>query len=241
MTYFEVLTALALVHFVRNGVDHVVVEMGFGGSADATNIFEDSNVDATIVCPIEKEHEEVFGTDLNQIVESEMECVSLGRPVVLSKQWIPEVQKRLLEICETRGCPVLNDSESISVNHRSDVETETSIFQVLDVRLDGQYSRNGEAISFEDIHSRMIGSHQRENIKTALMACHLLSKSGWKFDVDSTKCAIENTFLPGRFQVLFLIMSLLRCLNRSFDHLLRNGSFWMVLIHNMHAELSFKL
>lgn len=44
VTYFEVLTALALHHFAESGVEYTILEAGLGGAHDATNVFEPAQV-----------------------------------------------------------------------------------------------------------------------------------------------------------------------------------------------------
>ena len=40
LTTFELITALAFLHFARQGAEFAVVEVGLGGRLDATNVIE---------------------------------------------------------------------------------------------------------------------------------------------------------------------------------------------------------
>jgi dihydrofolate synthase/folylpolyglutamate synthase len=43
MSYFEFLTAMAFLHFRRQGIDIAVLEVGMGGRLDATNVVAPSS------------------------------------------------------------------------------------------------------------------------------------------------------------------------------------------------------
>ena len=64
LTYFEVLTALALVYFAANKVDIVVLETGLGGRFDATNAV-DSHI--AVITPISFDHQHLLGKTLAAI------------------------------------------------------------------------------------------------------------------------------------------------------------------------------
>ena len=64
VTYYEVLTALAVSHFAATQCDIVVLETGLGGRLDATNIFETSVCGIT---PVGMEHTAILGDTLGAI------------------------------------------------------------------------------------------------------------------------------------------------------------------------------
>lgn len=57
-TYFEALTAVALLHFRNKNVDHAVLEVGLGGRCDATNVVDAA---VTVITNVAKEHERFLG------------------------------------------------------------------------------------------------------------------------------------------------------------------------------------
>src|SRR3990172_4146234 len=64
VTYFEVLTAVAFLHFFRMKVDIAVLEVGLGGRLDATNIVKPV---ASVISNISLEHREYLGNRLTDI------------------------------------------------------------------------------------------------------------------------------------------------------------------------------
>ena len=67
MTYFEIVTMLALLEFREQGVTHAVIEVGMGGRLDATNILPGENVLCTAIVSIGRDHCDILGNDLNDI------------------------------------------------------------------------------------------------------------------------------------------------------------------------------
>ena len=64
LTYFEVLTVIALAYFKDHGVDYVVLETGLGGRLDATNVV-DSLV--AVITPISLDHMHILGKTIKAI------------------------------------------------------------------------------------------------------------------------------------------------------------------------------
>ena len=64
LTYFEYITALAFIYFVKNKTDIVVLETGLGGRFDATNIVTPL---VSLITSINLDHTEVLGKTLKEI------------------------------------------------------------------------------------------------------------------------------------------------------------------------------
>src|SRR5665811_494072 len=99
MTYFEVLVAVAYAAFADAPVDVAVVEVGMGGSWDATNV-----VDATVavVTPIALDHERFLGSSLEDIATEKAGIIKAGSAVVSALQE-PEVAQILIERAQEVG------------------------------------------------------------------------------------------------------------------------------------------
>ena len=64
MSFFEVLTAMAIWKFADTPVDVAIVEVGMGGLWDATNVL---NADAAIIGPVDMDHMQWLGDTVEQI------------------------------------------------------------------------------------------------------------------------------------------------------------------------------
>ncbi|GKZ00188.1 hypothetical protein MPSEU_000971800 [Mayamaea pseudoterrestris] len=97
-TFFELTTALAMLHFHAQQVDAVVLETGLGGRLDATNIL--TNPALTIVTSIGLEHTRILGDTLAKIATEKAGIFKAGRPVLVGP-----VASSIAEVDETlRAC-----------------------------------------------------------------------------------------------------------------------------------------
>lgn len=83
LTYFEILTILALKYFVDEKVDYVVLEVGLGGRLDATNIV---NPVLSVLTTVELEHTDVLGDTMEKILNEKLGIVKDGVPVLIGYQ-----------------------------------------------------------------------------------------------------------------------------------------------------------
>ncbi len=84
LTYFEVLTFMVLIYFVEVGAGFVVLEVGMGGRLDATNVV--SNKLVTVLTRVEKEHQEVLGESVEEILGEQLGIGQEGTPWVIGAQ-----------------------------------------------------------------------------------------------------------------------------------------------------------
>jgi dihydrofolate synthase/folylpolyglutamate synthase len=63
-TFFEIVTALAFLHFKNRTVDYAVVEVGLGGRFDATNVVSPL---VSVITNISLEHTDILGKDIASI------------------------------------------------------------------------------------------------------------------------------------------------------------------------------
>lgn len=103
LTYFEFLTALALLIFRDERVDVAVLEAGLGGRHDATTA-----VAADLLCftPIALDHKDVLGPSLGHIAADKAGAVRGPAPIRAAVQF-PEAARRLEEAARAHGAPLL--------------------------------------------------------------------------------------------------------------------------------------
>ena len=92
MTYFEVLVALAYTAFADAPVDVAIVEVGMGGSWDATNVVE---ADVAVITPIGVDHQHFLGDSVLDIAREKSGIIHPGAIAVSAPQG-PEVAEAAL-------------------------------------------------------------------------------------------------------------------------------------------------
>ncbi len=78
-SYFEVMTAIAFLYFKKKKCDYVVLEVGLGGSFDATNIIKRPEI--TIINLIDHDHVNILGKKLTTIAKEKSAIIKPGTTV----------------------------------------------------------------------------------------------------------------------------------------------------------------
>jgi dihydrofolate synthase/folylpolyglutamate synthase len=100
-TFFEITTALALIHFKERDCEVIALETGLGGRLDATNAVEPV---VSVITPIGYDHQTWLGTTLEEIAGEKAGIIKARVPVVSAMQE-PAAEKVLRARaagCETR-------------------------------------------------------------------------------------------------------------------------------------------
>lgn len=110
LSYFELMTAAAFLYFSRNKTDLAVIEAGLGGARDATNAVDG---DLCVFTPITKEHADIIGPRLKDIVLEKSGIIKIKSKVICSAKnkgkiafWIKKKSKKTnkdFEIVEEYG------------------------------------------------------------------------------------------------------------------------------------------
>lgn len=102
ITWFEIVTATALLHFARTAVDVAVVEVGLGGRLDATNVL---TPEVSVITSLSLDHTQLLGDTLSQIAFEKGGIIKPGIPVVVAAQK-PEALETLEAIAAERNAPI---------------------------------------------------------------------------------------------------------------------------------------
>ena len=94
-TFFEITTALALIHFKERACEVIVLETGLGGRLDATNAVEPV---VSVITPIGYDHQAWLGNSLEEIAGEKAGIIKARVPVVSAPQ---EASRRESDPCAT--------------------------------------------------------------------------------------------------------------------------------------------
>ena len=103
-SYFELLTALALLAFRQAGVQWWILECGLGGRFDATNALEDHEL--AIITSVDLDHTHVLGNSLEAIAADKAGIARRGRPLLLLDERF-EVEQAVRRVCIDLGANLL--------------------------------------------------------------------------------------------------------------------------------------
>ncbi|MFI3262332.1 MAG: folylpolyglutamate synthase/dihydrofolate synthase family protein [Rikenellaceae bacterium] len=188
-SFFEVTTALAFDYFRAQKVDITVIEVGLGGSFDATNII---NPILSVITNISKDHTSILGNTLAEIAEQKAGIIKQNVPVVLGES-------------DSQILPVF---ERISKEKGSSLTVADSCFSVTDSRVMSNCrffeisSNEGEKLS---LICELTGEAQKKNILTICAAYEVL-KGELNLTLSDLQRGVEKcstaTNLKGRWQTL---------------------------------------
>lgn len=180
---FEMLAATAFQTFKDSHppLDVAVIEVGMGGSTDATNVCPNPLV--TAIASIDMDHQAFLGNTIEEIATVKAGIIKHDRPCILAPQNYPEAAEAVRTVAEQQEAPVIEVSSSA-------------------ISTDGisQFSFRGTSI---DVRLPLLGSYQGANAATAVSAVEALCQSielekAARITPATVKTGLESTRWPGR-------------------------------------------
>ncbi len=115
MTFFEVMTGLGFEAFAQAPVDVAVVEVGLGGTWDATSV---ADADVAVICPIDLDHTHLLGDTLEEIATEKAGIIKPGSIAVVARQH-PEVDAVIAARAAEVGARVLREGVDFGLIDRT--------------------------------------------------------------------------------------------------------------------------
>ncbi|HET7499778.1 MAG TPA: cyanophycin synthetase [Kofleriaceae bacterium] len=103
LTFFEQLTAIAMVAIADAAVDVSVLEVGLGGRLDATNVVDPA---VCVVTGVALDHEAILGGTLDRIAAEKAGIWKPGRPAIVGASGLAEAVPVLVAAAHAAGAPV---------------------------------------------------------------------------------------------------------------------------------------
>jgi dihydrofolate synthase/folylpolyglutamate synthase len=114
LTFFEQITAMAMLAIAEAGVDVTVLEVGLGGRLDATNIVEPA---VAVVTGVALDHEAILGDTVARIAAEKAGIWKPGRPAIIGASGLAEAVPLLAEAARAAGARprVIGDADVAAV------------------------------------------------------------------------------------------------------------------------------
>lgn len=188
MSFFEVLTTMAIWAFADAPVDVAVVEVGMGGLWDATNVMD---ADAAIIGPVGMDHMQWLGDTVEKIATEKAGIIKPGSTAIIGPQEHESVSRILEDTAHGKeGTTLLRDGEELQVLSRIPAVGG----QVVTLR-----TPNGE---YEEVPISLFGEHQAHNALAALAAAEVVIPVNGMLDSDLVAEAFSGVKVPGRIEVI---------------------------------------
>lgn len=185
LSFFELVVAMGYAAFADAPVDVAIVEVGMGGSWDATNV---ADGDVAVITPIAVDHARYLGDRAEEIAVEKSGIIKPGATVVSADQSV-EVMAELLRRAAEVGATVLTEGIDFGVVSRVPAVGG----QLVTLRgLRGEYT---------DVFLPLYGAHQAQNAALALAAVEAFSGEE-ALAAEMVAEAFAGVTSPGRLEVV---------------------------------------
>lgn len=182
LSFFEIMTAMALVYFSRKKVEVALLEVGIGGLLDTTNVV---NSTMSVITSIGMDHEEMLGNTLEEIAIQKTGIFKQNQAVVLGN-----LPSEALQVAEVVGKAYNCDIHQFEREFRIEPFEKGLVFTNTDTQIHISYLN-------------LKGKYQLENAAVAL-ECFLRFEEKLQFPIELS--AIQESFQtvtwPGRMEVV---------------------------------------
>jgi dihydrofolate synthase/folylpolyglutamate synthase len=212
-TWFEVVTAMAMVHFSRNRVAVAVLETGLGGRLDATNVCDPF---VSVITSVSLDHTAQLGRTVTAIAREKAGIVKPGRPVVSGVR-TAAAARVVAAAADAAGARLYRLGKDFRIRlHREPTPAADGRGRAAPDRAaaTGQTALAGPSLSIDlGLLSQsgerphiyrlgMAGTHQADNAALAVAAVRLLEPHGFPVDSHAIGEGLASVRLPARVELI---------------------------------------
>ena len=186
-TFFEHVTAIALLAFREAQVELAILETGLGGRLDSTTA---AGATVVAITPIAMDHEEYLGSTLAEIAAEKAAIIRPGVTAIVAPQ-----QEEALEVIKQRCAEVGVKARFVStpVNVTSAEDSDPgSVCATFETRND----------QYPNVCLGLRGRHQAINAATAVVLAEGLGERGFDLSRHVILSGLQNARHPGRLEML---------------------------------------
>jgi dihydrofolate synthase/folylpolyglutamate synthase len=190
LTFFEIMTALAFMHFLDKAIDIGVIETGMGGRLDSTNVIKPKVVGIT---SLSLDHMNQLGNTIDSIAREKAGVFKTGVPVVTVQQE-PAAMQVLKSHANAVKAPFSVTGVDIDFSHRFETSREH-----------GPHTRiclTTPTSKFEHLRVPLHGRHQAINCGLALAMLDKLKSAGYSIDNEKAIDGLNKVSLSGRMEMI---------------------------------------
>ena len=176
LSYFEILTLIALLYFEEEQVDVALIEVGIGGLLDTTNVVTG---DIAVVTSVGLDHQETLGDSIAAIAEQKAGIFKKKERAVIGP--LAEEARR---VCELRA----DELGVVLYEYGRDFSFSK-----------GQFSNQDKMIV--GLQLGLKGTYQEENAAVALQSFLLfMGQHSWQVQIELVRKALQETHWAGRLE-----------------------------------------
>ena len=181
LNFFEFFTMIAFIYFYKQNVDIVLMEVGFGGLYDSTNIIHPM---ISVISSIGYDHMKILGNTLEEIARQKAGIIKENSETVYMEQE-PNINHIIAETCEEKHNTLHMVQQSEIKNQRFKNDMETFDYK-----------------QYYDIEINLKGRKQIQNAALVLECCDILNKNGYHLLEETIKNGLKSVIHKARFEVI---------------------------------------
>jgi len=189
-SFFEAVTAAALLHFAQSQIHVAVLEVGLGGRLDATNIVAPT---LSVITDIALDHTEYLGPTLTDIAREKSGILRPSGTLITLPQH-PEANQAIGERAMELHCRGINAAPYMPARPSDETSPESPAF--LPSNRYPLTVLNKQIL----VDSPLPGSHQQRNLALAIAAAVELEDLGYPVTAASIETGIRSTRWPARLE-----------------------------------------
>jgi dihydrofolate synthase/folylpolyglutamate synthase len=201
-TFFEVVTAMALMHFRNSGCQAVVLEVGLGGKLDSTNVCIPA---VTAITSIGFDHQHILGNTLAEIAAQKAGIIKPIAPVV-SGVIHDEPRQVIEDVAREKQTELLAIDRDFSVRYHPDPRAEADGSSPNQTLADSWMASFDLISHHPRVESRsrwplpLDGEHQSRNAAVACVILDLLKSRRAAVDLDRQRSGLASVRVAGRVE-----------------------------------------
>ncbi|MEW6553556.1 MAG: folylpolyglutamate synthase/dihydrofolate synthase family protein [Actinomycetota bacterium] len=193
LSYFEVTTAMAFVHFAALKVDVGVIEVGLGGRWDATTLV-DSHLQ--VITGVALDHVAELGGTLEKIA-CEKAGIIKEDSYVISAVSDPAALEVISRTCDEKGSTLRLFGRDFQLLYNLTYGLETG-------RIGQAVGIQGLLREYPELFVPLLGEHQAMNAACAVAACETYAGSLSALSSTEVEAGMKRVKSPGRLEVVSL-------------------------------------
>ena len=180
VTWFEVITSIALIYFSKQDCDVVVLETGMGGLYDCTNIV---NPIVSVITSVGLDHTDILGKTIEEIALKKAGIIKENSNTVVYRQEDTiDIFKRICDI-KNNKLYIVDENDIKDVSYNSNFQTFS-------------YKK------YKDININLKGKKQLNNACICLECIGILNENGFDLKEDKIREGLKTVVHKARFELL---------------------------------------
>lgn len=189
LSWFEIITAVAIFEFAKKRLDAAVYEVGLGGQFDATNILTSPVV--TGIVTVSLDHMHLLGSSEKEIAREKAGIIKKAVPIVTA--CTGDALAQIKQIAIEKSAPLICVSQDTKLKSGSESQPEKELIDAIEKRFKSLSPTIAASISKQSGYQRINAS-----VAATMLGVWEIEKN--KNCLDKFENALSNYFWPGRLQ-----------------------------------------